>query len=255
MRMIHLNPHAALLTSAALVLVVGLPLQPSETDRKIETSIKNSYNFKTYLKSDDIQVKSTEGVVTLTGSVSKDYHKSLAQETAAELPGVKQVDNQIALIGEQPAERSDGWVTMKVMAALLFHKNVTATGTEVHTENGVVTLAGKVDSEAQKELTAEYAKDVEGVKDVRNELTVTKPEKPARASLLEKVDDASITAQLKTALLFHKSTQALATKVVTKDGVVTISGEAKTAAEKNLVAKLAEDIKGVKRVNNKMTVE
>jgi hyperosmotically inducible periplasmic protein len=70
----------------------------------------------------------------------------------------------------------------------------------------------------------------------------------------DKFDDASITAQVKMALLSHRSTSAVHTKVETKNGVVTLSGKAKNAAEIDLVTKYVSDIKGVKRVNNKMTV-
>lgn len=240
---------------AALLLACGLPLAASSMDNRIEASAKSSYNFKTYLKDDPIKVESTGGVVTLTGTVSQEWHKSLAEETVSDLPGVKSVSNQISVAGGQPAEHSDGWVTMKVKSALLFHKNVSGTDTEVNTQNGVVTLSGSADSDAQKQLTGEYAKDVEGVKDVRNDLAVSKSAKPAHEGMGAKVDDASITAQIKTTLLFHKSTHSLATKVVTKNGMVTLHGEAENAAERDLAAKLAEDIKGVKHVDNRMTVE
>jgi osmotically-inducible protein OsmY len=69
------------------------------------------------------------------------------------------------------------------------------------------------------------------------------------------IDDASITAQVKVALFFHQSTSAINTKVAVKDGVVTVSGAARNDAEKALVSKLVEDIKGVKSVVNDMTVE
>ncbi|WP_257309808.1 BON domain-containing protein [Geothrix fuzhouensis] len=255
MRHISLNSHTAVMASVALVLVGGLPVQAAETDSKIESSAKNSYNFKTYLKDDNIKVSSTNGVVTLTGTVARDYHKTLAEETVAGLPGVKNVDNRLTLVGDQPSEHSDAWITMKVKAVLAFHKNVSATDTEVNTENGIVTLSGKADSEAQKQLTAEYAKDVDGVTEVRNELVAAKPGKLAHRSVGAKVDDTSITAQVKTALLFHKSTHALATKVVTRDGVVTLHGQATNAAERDLVTKLAEDVHGVTHVNNRMTVQ
>lgn len=255
MQSINLNHRAAFMASAALILVGGLPMQASELDDRIESSAKSSYNFKTYLKDDHIKVQSSDGVVTLSGTVSYEYHKFLAQETVAGLPGVKGVNNQLSVVGDQPKERSDGWVTMKVKAALTFRKKVSGVGTEVHTQNGVVTLSGKADSEAQKALTGEYAKDVEGVTEVRNELVVSKPDKAAERTLGEKVDDTSITAQIKTALLFHKSTHAVTTKVATRDGVVTLRGEAKNGAEKELVTKLSEDIKGVRLVKNRMTVK
>jgi len=255
MRTIQLSTFATLLTSAALIQVVSLPLHAVDAaDSRIETSAKNSYNFKTTLKDDKIKVASSKGMVTLTGVVSEDYHRTLAEDTVAGLPGVKSVDNQLTVSGEQSAEKSDGWISMKVKTTLTFHKNVKASSTDVHTQDGIVTLSGTADSEAQKQLTTEYVKEVEGVKEVRNDLVVTPSPKSGQATLGEKVDDASITAQIKASLLFHKSTHAVATKVVTKNGAVTLRGEAQNAAERDLVTKLAEDINGVQRVNNLMTI-
>ena len=56
-------------------------------------------------------------------------------------------------------------------------------------------------------------------------------------------------------LLFHRGTRVLKTQVKTNDGVVTLSGMAKNAAEKDLVTKLVQDINGVKKVKNQMTIE
>ena len=139
---------------------------------------------------------------------------------------------------------------MKTM--FLFHRNVSAM-TEVDTKNGIVTLQGKADSMAQKDLTTEYTKDVEGVKGVNNEMTVGKVAKK-KQTVGGKIDDASITAVVKMTLLYHRSTSALNTSVVTKRGVVTLTGKAKNAAEKDLAAKYANDVNGVKGVNNQMTI-
>jgi osmotically-inducible protein OsmY len=78
--------------------------------------------------------------------------------------------------------------------------------------------------------------------------------KPAKERFTERIDDASITAQVKATLLFHKSTHAMAAKVTTRDGVVTLAGEAENAAERDLAAKYAEDVAGVRKVRNEMTV-
>ena len=53
----------------------------------------------------------------------------------------------------------------------------------------------------------------------------------------------------------HHSTSALKTRVATTDGVVTVSGIARNAAEKSLVTKLVTDIDGVISVVNNMTIE
>jgi hyperosmotically inducible periplasmic protein len=244
----------ALLVATCAMLVTSTSLRASETDDRIESSAKKSYVFKTHLKDDSIKTESKNGAVTLTGTVATSSHKSLAQDTVESLPGVKSVDNQLKVKGESPAEHSDGWLGTKVKTALLFHRNVSATKTDVNVKDGIVTLRGEASSEAQKELTTEYAKDVEGVKEVKNEMTIAKtPAKPDQ-TIGEKIDDASITAQVKSSLMSHRSTSALKTKVETTDGVVTLSGIAKNAAEKSLVTKLVTDINGVSSVVNNMTI-
>ncbi|MFH1976085.1 MAG: BON domain-containing protein [Pseudomonadota bacterium] len=232
------------------------------TDDRIESSAKQSYVFKTYLKGDDIKIQSKDGVVSLTGTVSEESHKSLARETVASLPGVKSVDNKLEVKGEVPAAYTDAWLITKVKSTLLFHRNVNATATEIFAKDGTVTLRGKATSTAQMDLTNEYAKDVEGVKNVKNEMTVLAAEKkPGKKTMGEKmdavresIDDASITALVKTTLLYHRSTSALKTTVETKEGVVTLGGKAQNAAEKDLATKLVSDVHGVKKVINNMTV-
>jgi len=245
---------AALTIVAFALLATAVPLLASETDRRIESSASKSYVFMTYLKDDDVKVQSRDGVVALTGTVREESHKSLAGETVGALPGVKKVHNRLSVKEKSPARTSDAWVIAKVKAALLVHRNVSALQTDVEVRSGVVTLRGEASSDAQKELTTEYVKDIEGVKGVRNEMGVTPKPKGKTDTVLDTIDDASITAQVKLALLTHRSTSALDTKVDTDDGVVMLTGKAKNAAEKDLVTKLVSDIKGVKSVKNDMTV-
>jgi hyperosmotically inducible protein len=242
------------MVAAVVLLALSVPVHTSKMDSRIESSATQSYVFKTYLKGDDIKIQSVDGLVTLTGTVSEEYHKSLAQETVAGLPGVESVDNRLEVKGAPPTENSDALLRDKVKVTLLFHRSVSAGTTEVDVKDGIVTLRGDAASQAQKELTTEYAKDVEGVQDVNNEMTVTKTSKK-KQTVGEKIDDASITAQVKMALLYHYSTSAINTKVETKRGVVTLYGKAGDAAEMNLATKPANDIYGVKGVKNRMTIE
>jgi osmotically-inducible protein OsmY len=186
--------------------------------------------------------------------VADDSHKSMAENTVASLPDVKSVDNQLTVNGAQPTEHSDTWINWKVKTTLLFHRDVSSTGTTVYVNDGVVTLQGVASSEAQKELTGEYAKDIDNVKEVKNDMTVAATPTAPDATVGDKVDDASITAEVKSALFTHHSTSAIHTAVSTTDGVVTVSGIAKNDAEKSLVTKLASDINGVTSVINNMSV-
>ncbi|MCA9773873.1 MAG: BON domain-containing protein [Myxococcales bacterium] len=224
------------------------------TDDGIESQAKSSYVFRTYLQGDDVKVSSEDGVVTLTGKVVDQSHKLLAENTVMALPGVARVDNKLEIPRESAADNSDAWIAAKAKTALLFHRSVSAMGTDIEVKDGAVTLSGQADSQAQKELTAEYVADVDGVKSVKNNITIAKAPMPKTLTAGERIDDASITAEVKGALFLHRSTSAVKTGVTTRDGVVTITGTAKNAAEKALVSKLTEDVHGVKSVENNMSV-
>ena len=240
--------------ATATLLLSSVSLFAADTDDRIESAAKKSYVFKTYLKHDSVKTEAKDGVVTLTGTVADADHRAMAETTVENLPGVTRVDNRLKLKVDAPAEHSDGWLSTKVKTTLLFHRNVSASKTDVFVQNGVVSLRGEAVNLAQKELTEEYAKDVEGVKEVKNEMTLARTPTIPTEPQVDRIDDASITAQVKASLLSHRSTSALKTKVQTRDGVVTLSGSAKNEAEKSLVTKLVSDINGVISVVNNMTV-
>ena len=245
----------AFAVAVAAVFVISMPVRATDADDGITSAFQKSYVYKTYLKDDSVKAEAKDGVVTLTGTVADESHKTLAQETASNLSGVSHVNNQLTIKTPVSVEFSDAWVGGKVRLALLFHRSVNVVKTAIDVKDGIVTLKGEASSIAQKELTGEYAKDVAGVKGVKNEMTVAATPEPQARTAAEKIDDASITAQVKMSLFTHHSTSSAKTKVETRDGVVTLTGIARNASEKTLVTKLVDDIQGVTSVKNEMTVE
>lgn len=135
------------------------------------------------------------------------------------------------LIIKGPGEEKnrDGWIATKVKTTLMFHRNVNAYYTQVTIVDGVVRVVNQMSVGQNKS---------------------EKPKEPIR----ETIDDASITAQIKVALLYHGSTSGLSTGVTTNNGEVMLTGTAKNSAEKDLVSKVAADIHGVKKIDNKMAI-
>jgi len=246
-----------LMTYTAAIAVAGfvaLPLRAAtDEDARIVSTAKESYVYRTYLKDDHIRIQSKDGIVTLKGRVIDPSHKQMAEDIVQNVPGVRSVDDLLRVQNNPATEKSDDAIRFRVKSELLFHRSVSETKTDVAVNNGIVTLTGVASSEAEKELAGQYAKDVDGVRGVNNELTVS-TEPPPRTTG-EVIDDASVTAQVKADLLFHHSTSAIDTKVITRDGVVTLSGMANSQAEKDLATKLASDIRGVKSVVNNMEVK
>ena len=254
---------AILIVTAISLLFINVYLYASEMDDRIEISAKQSYVFRTFLKGDDITIQAKDGIVTLSGTVSEDSHILLAGETLTGLPGVKSFSNQLVVKSGNPAMNSNAWLSTKVKFILLFYRSLSGLEIDVSAQDGTITLRGQATSTAQKDLATEYTQDIEGVKNVNNEMTLTPAAKKVDSKTMGQrmdamagsIDDASITALVKTTLLYHRSTSALKTNVATKDGIVTLGGKALNGAEKDLATKLVNDVHGVKEVVNTMTVQ
>lgn len=129
---------------------------------------------------------------------------------------------------------------------------------KVSVDNGTATLTGNVAEEVNKDLAKEIALGVKGISEVDNQIVVNadyQPAKPgAERSFGEAIDDASITATIKSKLMWGKSTDGMATHVQTKYGRVTLSGTVQSAVERDLVGRMALNTQGVVAVDNQIKV-
>jgi len=71
--------------------------------------------------------------------------------------------------------RTESDVVVSVVAALLGHPRADASIIEVELADGVVTLAGVVESEEVRRVLGEIARQQDGVRNVRNRLRVMPP--------------------------------------------------------------------------------
>ena len=239
------------LSHLALTLLLAAPaalFAVATADGRIEDAAIQSYNFRAVLDG-RVGVRSQAGHVTLTGSLHDHDARALAQDTVENLPGVTGVTNLITIVPPYVL-RSDSWLAVRIRTHLLVKANVSATNTIVSVHDGVATLGGNATSLAQKDLTGVYAAEIDGVRAVRNNIVVRHEPTPR-----ERIDDASITSQVRFALRRHPATHSLPTKVTTLDGVVHVTGEAGSAAEKSLVTKLAQDVRGTAAVTNDMVIK
>lgn len=93
---------------------------------------------------------------------------------------------------------------------------------------------------------------------VLNDITSAAKEKAtsvAKDTAKSVVDDSSITTEVKTKILSTASLKDSKIEVSTIDGVVSLSGTVKTKQAKGQATKIAKAVKGVKSVDNKITVE
>ncbi len=143
----------------------------------------------------------------------------------------------------------DASITAAIKGKLAADPDVKSFGIDVDTVDGVVALRGNVDTGAQRAETERIARSADGVRDVRNELTVQSPE-----TVGTHIDDAAITAAVKTAFAADPEVKALSIDVDTRDGVVTLSGRVETSAMRARAEDLARRSNGVKGVRNQLLV-
>jgi len=143
------------------------------------------------------------------------------------------------------AEESDVWVTTSVNIALLTTPGLSATGIDVDTVDGLVTLHGDVATESQKRTAAEVAERVEGVKSVQNLLQVVTP---TRAHLVE-VSDEHLEEQVQKKLegLDVADGTHIEVESVTA-GAVLLSGRAAELSDVLAAIEAAFAVPGVQRV-------
>jgi hyperosmotically inducible periplasmic protein len=162
------------------------------------------------------------------------------------------------LINTAPLQASDvdANINHEIFDLLLANNSLAPTTVKFASQDGVVTISGTTRDLAHKEQLDSVVGKLPGVVSViDNRTTDTIAQNaPKSAATNQKIDDTSLTDEVKSALMFHNSTSDTITQIVTKDGVVTITGVAKSEAEKSRTTQLAAAISGVKSVINNMTI-
>lgn len=146
-------------------------------DGAITTKVKSALMADADVKSFDIKVETSKGVVQLSGFVDNQGQIDRAIAVAKGVEGVKSVDNKMNIkttettVGEKI---DDSIITTKVKAALLADSGVKSSDIGVVTRDGQVQLSGFVENQGQIDRATEVARGVEGVKNVINEMAVKK---------------------------------------------------------------------------------
>ena len=148
-------------------------------DATITTAVKSKLLWSKHTEGMDTKVVTHNGKVELSGTVATAQAKQQAEKLAKNTDGVRSVDNKLMVSNKTSSGKSyaknnaekgtviaDSWITTKVKSTFMYSSNVASSDISVNTDNGVVTLAGKVGSGAEQALAIELAQNIRGVKSV-----------------------------------------------------------------------------------------
>ena len=144
-------------------------------------------------------------------------------------------------------EVTDPWITTKVKASLLTADDVHGLDINVDTLDARVTLNGTVATAAEKTKAEQLAKQVEGVKQVRNLIQVV----PSHMQKQVSGTDADIERRVKDALAADTSLKGISVQSVNK-GVVVLAGKTDTLSEHLHALETARAVDGVTRVESEI---
>jgi len=145
--------------------------------------------------------------------------------------------------------QTDEFIKQDIIDHLVWDDSIDANDIHVSVNNGIAELTGTVPGYTTKLAAEEDVLQVKGVIEVDNSLEIVFPPQTSRP------DDPVITSNIENKLLWNSSINAANITVDTKDGVVTLMGNADTYWEKNLAEELAGNSYGVIWVDNKLSVK
>lgn len=145
-------------------------------DSAATAKVKSALLEEKSLKSTDISVETSHGVVTLSGFVTSQAEAETAVDIAKNVEGVKSVSDKLHVKDQKTQSVSeyagDAATTSSIKAKLLADDIVPSRKVKVETTEGVVQLSGSVENKAQSERAESIAKAVDGVKSVKNDLSI-----------------------------------------------------------------------------------
>lgn len=145
---------------------------------KLHTALMLNENLSVF----DIDIEVDSATATLRGEVDSDIDKELAANIALAIDGIDKVQNKITLNAALAREEDEGRgfaqyladlsTTAAVKTELLASDNIKGLDINVDTYRDVVTLKGKVESSAQKDLAEAIVAKRDDVDKIENQLRV-----------------------------------------------------------------------------------
>jgi osmotically-inducible protein OsmY len=229
------RPRRAAVTAAAAAMLL-LPLcggaQEPMSDGAISLAVTERIFDDAAVEDALIDVAVDEGLVTLTGQVTNLMAKERAQRLAETVKGVRAVINRLEV---SPTARTDDALEADIVAALVADPVTETDDIQVSVKDQEVTLTGTVESWGERTLAGRVAKQVNGVKDLKNSIAV-------RTAVARPDDEIETEVE-----------EILAWDVLVDDGEVRLTGTVDSWVEWQTAAENAYE-GGAARVDNDLRV-
>jgi len=145
------------------------------TDSWVTSKTKIELFADDRVKGSQVKVETIDGVVHLRGKVDSADAKAAATNVAQGIDGVKSVKNDLQIVSpgaRKMVDAKDADIAKAVETRLSHEGDLKKI--DVRADAGVVTLTGKVPTISASAKASEFARGVDGVRSVKNQLTFTR---------------------------------------------------------------------------------
>jgi osmotically-inducible protein OsmY len=214
-----------------------------------------------------INSSTTDGIVSLEGSVREQMDKDLAGRLAKSVKGVKSVVNNLKVERNAPiVEENAKWrqtvedasLNSRIRRRIAYNSGLQGAVLDVDVTGSHVTITGDVDSAEKKAEIERIVRDTSGVAKLDSNLKVVVPKEDTVASakpgVTEDLTDEWIEKMVEASVMSDTNLSIKTIDVEVDQGVCTLSGTVISQAQKDLAGSIAKSTNGVKSVVNNITV-
>jgi osmotically-inducible protein OsmY len=212
-------------------------------DRELQELVLKALEFEPGVDAAQIGVTAHEGVITLRGSVTTFYQKSMAERATSHVYGVRAIANDVEVLPTHDMRRSDTAIAEAAANALMWDTAVPGKAVKVAVREGWVSLTGDLDWRYQRDAAEDTVRRLYGVKGVTN-LIIMKPH----------VRTADVQARIEGAFKRSAEIDSKHVHVEARDGQVVLTGTVRSLSERQEAERAAWSAPGVILVDDRLAV-
>jgi osmotically-inducible protein OsmY len=215
-----------------------------DNDRRIQKDVEDELGWDPSIDEAGIGVAVESGIVSLSGRVRNFVERYRAERAVLRVRGVRGVANDLDVQVAPRPGRTDAQIAAAAATALGLSITIPKDQVKVVVRDGTLTLDGTVEWEYQRKAAARWVRDLEGVKQVINRVTL-RPKATAKD------------VQRKITAAFHRRAQldAESLQVDVDDTRVTLRGKVSSFEEKRRAEQTAWSAPDITDVRNLLEVQ
>lgn len=226
----------------------------ARADEQICDQVKRALFYDPVAELCEIEVKVSNGIVTLIGVVNSWQERQICSQVAKGVIGVRKLQNEIT-VQHQP-NRSDGEIKAEIKRSLEWDVWVDSEFIEVEVNQGWVVLRGRVASAAEKSraLGDAWVGGVISVDTKDLKVVWLEPDPMRRRKEITTKTDGEVKKAIEDAFRYDPRLASFGVQVKVEDGLVTLTGTVDNLLARKAVEQDAKNTLGVWRVKNYLKV-